>query len=169
MNIVLTGFMASGKSTVGRQLSELLNRDLIDTDELIVEREGRSINDIFGKDGEEYFRRVESAVIVDAAKTDNTIISTGGGAVLNPKNMEMLRENGVIFNLDPDFSVIACRMEHAGAVRPLMRDQSLEDIRKRFDDRKPFYDNCDYKIHITADSSPRDTADKILNIINGLK
>ena len=169
MNIVLTGFMASGKSTVARHISECSDYKFIDTDEMIVEREGRSINDIFAKDGEEYFRRVEHEIICGLSKLDNKVISTGGGVVLNPDNMDELRKNGIIFNLDPDFSVIKERVERAAATRPLMKNQSIEDIEKRFDDRKPFYDNCDYKIHITMQSEPEITAGKILEIINEKK
>ena len=169
MNIVLTGFMASGKTTIGRRLAELSDYEFIDTDEMIVAREGRSINDIFAQDGEEYFRRVEHEIIREAAKMDNKIISTGGGVVLNPENIEDLRKTGVVFNLDPDFSVISERVARAAATRPLMKNQSIEDIKKRFDDRKPFYDNCDYKIHITAKSTPDDSANSILNIIKQKK
>lgn len=169
MNIVLTGFMASGKSTVARYISECSDYEFIDTDEMIVEREGRSINDIFATDGEEYFRRVEHEIICEASKTDNKVISTGGGVVLNPKNIDELRKNGIVFNLYPDFSVIEERVTCAAATRPLMKNQNIADIRKRFDDRKPFYDNCDYKIPITADSTPTDTAQKILDIMSKQK
>lgn len=169
MNIALTGFMASGKSTVARYISECSDYDFIDTDEMIVAREGRSINDIFAADGEEYFRRVEHEIIREAANMDNKVISTGGGVVLNPENIEELRKNSVVFNLAPDFSVIEQRVEHAAATRPLMKNQSMDDIKKRFDDRKPFYDNCDYKIPVTEDSSPAGTARKILQIMEQKK
>ena len=169
MNIVLTGFMASGKTTVGMRIADISDYEFIDTDEMIVESEGQSINDIFAKNGEEYFRRVEHEIIRGAASMDNKVISTGGGVVLNPENIEALRKNGIVFNLDPDFSVIQERVTRAAATRPLMKNQSIEDIKKRFDDRKPFYDNCDYKIHITMQSEPEITARKILEIINEKK
>ena len=169
MNIVLTGFMASGKTTVGQCISESSDYEFIDTDEMIVEREGRSINDVFASDGEEYFRCVEREIIRKAAGMDNKVISTGGGVVLNPENIEELRKNGIVFNLDPDFSVIAERVTRAAATRPLMKNQSMEDIKKRFDDRKPFYDNCDYKIHITGQSTPGDIAQRVLNIMEQKK
>ena len=169
MNIVLTGFMASGKTTVGRRITELSDYEFIDTDEMIVEREGRSINDIFAADGEEYFRRVEREVIREAAKLDNKVISTGGGVVLNPENIEELRKNGIVFNLDPDFPVIEQRVTRAAQTRPLMQNQSIEDIKKRFDDRKPLYDNCDYKIHITEQSTPSSSAKRILEIITNAR
>ena len=169
MNIVLTGFMASGKSTVARQISEFSDYEFIDTDEMIVSREGRSINDIFASDGEEYFRRVEHEIICETAKMDNKVISTGGGVVLNSKNIEELQKNGIVFNLDPDFSVIEERVTRAAATRPLMKNQNIEDIKKRFDDRKPFYDNCDYKISITSQSVPEDTAKRIMDIMSEKK
>lgn len=169
MNIVLTGFMASGKSTVARRIAKSSDYEFIDTDEMIVEREERSINDIFDTEGEEYFRRVEREIISKAAKMDGKVISTGGGVVLNPENIEELRKNGVVFNLDPDFSVIERRVTQAAATRPLMKNQSMADIKKRFDNRKPFYDNCDYKIHITEQSTPNDIVREILKIMSEKK
>ena len=166
MNIVLTGFMASGKTTVGRRITELSDYKFVDTDEMIVSREGRSINDIFDTDGEEYFRHVESEIIAEAAAMDNAVISTGGGVVLNPANIDVLRGSGIVFNLDPDFSVIAERVTRASATRPLLQNQSLDDIRRRFDARKPVYDNCDYKIRVTEASTPTGTALYILRTID---
>ena len=169
MNIVLTGFMATGKTTVGQLLAEMTGCKFADTDDMIVQREGRSINDIFADDGEAYFRRVEREVIEDAAALSNTVISTGGGVVLNPENIEILRKTGRIFNLSPDFSVIAERITNAASTRPLLQNQSLSEIEQRFNGRKPYYDNCDYKIQITSKSTPITTARQIINIMHKLK
>ena len=107
MNIVLTGFMASGKSAISKVLKDKLpDYSLIDTDALIVDRMSMTINEIFDKYGEEEFRRIEYEVICEVSKLNNTIISTGGGVVLNKDNINELRENGVIVNLSPDFETI---------------------------------------------------------------
>lgn len=165
MNIVLTGFMATGKTQISQCLAERLGYELKDTDEMIVKSAKMSINDIFAKLGEERFRHMETEIIKQAAKGDKTIISTGGGVVLNPRNIDFLRENGIIVNLSPKFEVIQERIAEAAATRPLMKGQSIEEIKKRFDERKPFYDNCDIKINVTNDKTPMEHAEEIINIL----
>lgn len=164
MNIVLTGFMASGKTATARAISKSYGYRLVDTDDMITEAESRSINEIFASDGEAAFRRIERETVERAAALDGCVISTGGGVPLDKRNMAALRRNGVVVNLAPDFDVIAKRIERAAATRPLLRDQSLDDIKKRFEARKPFYDDCDVKIKITDDKSPREYADEIIKI-----
>lgn len=166
MNIVLTGFMATGKTKISRCLAKLTDYDLIDTDEMIESGAGMSINDIFSKYGEEYFRDLETDAVKRASKMDRTIISTGGGTVLRSENINALRENGVIVNLAPDFDVIRERMEKAAGTRPLMNGQSAEAVKKRFDERQPFYDNCDIKINVTNEKTPEEHAREILRALD---
>lgn len=163
MNIVLTGFMASGKTEISKAIAAVSKYRLVDTDDMIVEREGRTINDIFADDGEAVFRRIEHETVLDAAKLDGCVIATGGGVVLDASNIDALRENGIIVNLAPDFSVIESRLSGAMSTRPLLRDGELEDIRRRFNDRLPFYDNCDMKINVINGRTPRSYALEILD------
>ena len=114
MNIVITGFMASGKTTVSKEIAAMSNYEFIDTDELLEKNEGITINEIFAKYGEEYFREREHETIKKVSGMDNMVISTGGGVVLSKANMAELRKNGVIFNLAPDFEVIRERLEGCG-------------------------------------------------------
>ena len=162
MNIVLTGYMASGKTTLGKKISELKGMKMIDTDELISKKANMSISDMFSRFGEVHFRRVESDVIKEVSKLDKVVIATGGGTVLNPKNIDVLRENGVIVNLAPDEETIKRRLSGKDSTRPLVTGSSIEDILKRYRDRKPYYDNCDVKIEITLDMTVHDTAEQIL-------
>lgn len=164
-NIVLTGFMASGKTTIGQALAAKLNRRFIDMDDEIVQEEGRSINEIFAADGEKYFRMLETKKARQLGLKSNLIISTGGGCVLHTENLDYLRQNGIIIFLDADFDVIKSRLEQAAATRPLLQNQNTEQIYKRFVSRRPFYENCDDKIHITADKSPDAYAEEIISII----
>lgn len=166
MNIVLTGFMATGKTKISRCLAELTGYELIDTDTAVEAEAGMSINDIFEKYGEEHFRELEAAAAKKAAQADRTVISTGGGTVLRSENIEELRKNGVIVNLAPDFEVIKARMEKAAATRPLMNGQSMEAVKKRFDERQPFYDNCDIKIKVTNEKTPLEHAREILRALD---
>ncbi len=101
-NVVLIGMPGSGKSAVGRILSERTGRSLADTDQLITEKAGRSIPDIFRENGEPAFRDLESEIVRELSKLGGQIISTGGGAVLRPENVTALRQNGRLFWLDRD-------------------------------------------------------------------
>lgn len=162
MNIVITGFMATGKTEISKALCTLLGYSRIDTDDEIVKEAGMSINDIFAKFGEEHFRKLEKDIAKRAAKSDKTVISTGGGLVLEKDNVNILREGGVVVNLDADFSVIEARVQRAAATRPLLQNNSMEQIKERFEYRKPFYANCDCKIEISNKKSPKDHAQMIV-------
>ncbi|MGN0107943.1 MAG: shikimate kinase [Hominilimicola sp.] len=165
MNIVLTGFMASGKTEISKAIAEISKYILVDTDELIVRKMNMTVNEIFDKYGEEYFRKIEQETVREAAEKKDAVIATGGGVVLNKQNIEVLRKTGRIFNLSPDFSVIKERLEEARKTRPLLKHDSIESIEKRFNDRKPFYDDCDYKVHVIKGRTPRSYALEILEIM----
>ena len=98
-NIILTGFMGSGKSSVGRALAREMGVDSVDTDAMIVARAGLPIHEIFDRHGEERFREIESEVIEEAASRDNVVIATGGGALLSDVNLRNLKESGAIVYL----------------------------------------------------------------------
>ncbi len=164
MNIVLTGFMASGKTSISKAIAAESKYKLVDTDDMIVEREGKSINDIFAEQGEEGFRKIEHEIIKEAAEFDGCVIATGGGVVLNKKNIEALRKNGIIVNLSPDFDIIKERLSEAKSSRPLLRDGEIEDIYKRFCDRLPFYADCDITIKVINGRTPRSYAIEILDL-----
>lgn len=166
MNIVLTGFMASGKTTVGKRIEELSDYVMVDTDEEIEKSEGMTINEIFKTKGEKYFREAENKIIKKISEGDKLIISTGGGVPLNPENIEALRKGGMVFNLQPEFSVIEERISEAAKTRPLLQNQTMEDIKKRFNDRLGAYSNCDYAVHINKYTTVDDCADEILTVIS---
>lgn len=165
MNIVLTGFMASGKSEISKAIAKLSDYMLLDTDDMIVEKAGMSINEIFAAHGEEYFRQLEKEAVREASKAKKAVIATGGGVVLDKENVSVLRSTGVIFNLAPDFSVIRERLEEARKTRPLLKQDSIEDIQKRFEERLPFYADCDHKISVINGRTPRSYAIEILKIM----
>lgn len=146
-NIVLTGFMGTGKSAVGRYLARCLQMDFVDTDEEIERRTGLKIPEIFAKYGENYFRAEESKVVEEVAGRENCVIATGGGVVLNPENIRKLRERGVIILLEASPEVIAERVL-ASEERPLLscsRDP-VGRIKELLKFRAPFYQNCDLRI-----------------------
>lgn len=149
MNIVLIGFMGCGKTTVGRIISQILNWEFIDTDDLIIERTKCSISYIFAKYGEMYFRKIESDVIKDIADKDKCVISLGGGAVLNEQNLSELRKKSLIFYLKGSPETI---ISHIGnnKDRPLLQTSNpYETVKELLNKRHPLYiNNCNYFIDI---------------------
>ncbi|MBM3249213.1 MAG: shikimate kinase, partial [Candidatus Omnitrophica bacterium] len=129
-NIALVGFMGAGKTVVGKALARHLGMIFVDSDETIVERERRSINDIFAKDGEPYFRKVEKEVIKEISQRDGLVIACGGGAVLDKDNMLNLQRNGVVIYLQTSADVIFERTKNYDH-RPLL---NVENPKKQIED-----------------------------------
>lgn len=168
-NVILTGFMASGKTTVGAQLAKLLGFSFVDTDSMIEESENRTINEIFATDGEGYFRDIETQTAQRIADMSNCVVSTGGGMVLRGENVEYMRRSGIVVFLDTDFDVIVERLSVDDATRPLANGVDVDSLKKRYDSRRTAYENCDYAIHITRDCTPLATAQRIAKIYNDIK
>ena len=158
-NIVLTGFMASGKSSVGKILAEKLNIKFIDTDILIEQKLNKKISDIFKENGEQYFRQEETKVIEELSSLMSCVISCGGGVVLNKNNIDLLRKNGIIINLYASAQEVYKRIAN-NKDRPLLKDTSVEKIQELMNNRKKFYENCD--ISIKTDNL---SIDQITNLI----
>ena len=162
-NIVLTGFMGTGKTEVGKELSRMLDMKLIDVDTEIEAGQGMKIADIFGTFGEQHFRDVESEMIRKMAAMENVIISTGGGAVLREENMSVLREKGIVFCLRAGPETIL-RRTSGNADRPLLNvEDPLARIGELLDYRRPFYDKAGIVID-TEDKTPIRVAEEIAEI-----
>ncbi len=160
-NIVLTGFMGTGKTAVGKELARLLNMKLIDVDTQIEKSEKMTINEIFKQFGEPRFREIETEMITKLSKDKNSIISTGGGAVLKQENMDILRGNGVIICLTATPETILSRTSNSND-RPLLQvENPLERIKGLLDFRKPFYERADVMID-TEGKTPLQIAEEII-------
>ena len=161
MNIILTGFMATGKSEVGKELARLLEMEFIDTDDLIEEKLEMKISEIFAKKGEKFFRDLESEIAKEVGSWDNYVIATGGGIVLKQENIDFLKKNGKIINLTTSVEKILERASKS-SVRPLLnvKDKKSE-IEKLLAKRKPFYKKCDFSVD-TTDTTPKEAAEKIV-------
>ena len=140
-NIVLIGFMGSGKTSVGEQLSQLLEMNYVDTDNLIEDKTGITINEIFEIHGEDYFRKLEMEAIVDLEGYKNTIISCGGGVVLNADNIKSLKQDGTIVWLKASPAEIYNRISH-DKTRPLLKDSfTVDHLDKVLNSRLIQYEN----------------------------
>ena len=167
-NIVLTGFMGTGKTAVGKELARLLDIPLVDIDTEIEKLEQTTINDIFRQRGESGFRDIETDMIKKISRGGRSIISTGGGAVLKDENMEALRKSGIIICLMASPETILQRVGNNDE-RPLLQGENpfmkIKDL-LRF--RKPFYDKADIIID-TDNRTPLQVAEEIIERIRNHK
>ena len=151
-NIVLVGFMGTGKTSIGRRISSQLRMRYVDTDEIVERDNRRRISDIFAEDGEAVFRELESEAVRKVSKLHNHVISTGGGVVLKEANMTELKRNGVIFCLTATAEEIYKRVGHQ-IHRPLLQDPDpLAKIQSMLADRRPYYAKSDHMISTTGRS-----------------
>lgn len=146
-NLALIGFMGVGKSSVGRLVASQLNFQFVDTDDLVEEMAGRRIRDIFETDGEPEFRRLEREVVRSLETRRSTVISTGGGVILDAGNLESLNRHAAVFCLWAGVNVIFERVRHQSH-RPLLADPDPESrIRELLAEREPFYRKADVLIN----------------------
>lgn len=153
-NIILVGMMATGKSTVGALLAEELGYELIDLDQVIIQKQGRSIAEIFAEGGEAYFRKIESAVLKEMLEGEGRIISTGGGAVLAPGNAEVMLEKGLVVALTATEETIVARVS-GDQNRPLLAGNAQERVRAILEQRRNAYRFA----HCTVDTTELSVAE----------
>ena len=163
-NIVLVGFMGTGKTAVAKILSKKLRMEYVATDNIIEKKEETPIADIFSKKGEDYFREVEMDVIGEVSSMKNVVIDAGGGACINPENVKNLKKNGIIICLWAEPETILERTKKY-THRPLLNvGDPLEKIKELLAARKPFYERADYHIH-TSKMSAEQVAGEIERIL----
>ena len=151
-NIVLVGFMGTGKTSVGRRLASQLRMRYVDTDDIIERDSGCRISTIFEEEGEVVFRDLESEAVRKVSELYNHVISTGGGVVLRKANMEALKQNGIIFCLTATPGEIYRRVRHQ-THRPLLQTSDpLAKIRSMLEDRQSAYKKADYRVRTTGRS-----------------
>lgn len=139
-NIILIGFMGSGKTSFGKWISKNKAMTFLDTDECIVKRQKRSINEIFAKEGEEYFRDLETNLIKEmVSNIDNTVISVGGGLAVREENRVMLKQLGTVVYLRTGIDELVKRLS-ADTTRPLLKGGDLRNkIESLMDKREALY------------------------------
>lgn len=163
-NLVLTGFMGTGKTTVGRKLAQMLGMEFVDTDSLIEERHG-PIPRIFAEQGETRFRSIERSVAEELGEKSGLVIATGGGMVLDPENLRALSQNGRIFCLVASPAVILARVtnERSRRGRPLLHgDDPGRRIVDLLTERRDVYLQFDQVS--TDDATPDEIANEVADL-----
>ncbi len=166
-NIILVGFMGTGKSAAGRIVATRLKRDFVDMDAIIEDRTGKKISEIFADEGEAHFRGLERELTKELSAREDLVIATGGGIVLNPDNIEDFSKTGVVICLHADPDVILQRVAK-DTHRPLLEgdDDKIKAIRDLLAKRQKLYDAIPLKID-TNNHTARDTAEEVLALYLG--
>ena len=146
-NVILVGFMGAGKSACGRLLARRLGRCFVETDDMIVGRDGRPIPEIFRQDGEETFRRLEAEAVQALGLKSDDVIATGGGLPCREGRMDALRELGTVVWLRGDLAELLARAGRSGA-RPMLNSRTPAEIEALYRSREPYY----ARAHLTVDT-----------------
>lgn len=169
-NIFLVGMMGSGKSVTGKKLAEMLGYSFVDLDERIQQKNGRTITDIFQKEGENYFRDLESKVLEETAASKKQVVATGGGAVLRPGNVLSMQKSGKVIFLETSLNVLWERVKNKKD-RPLLKGQDpFENLKKIFSERAETYKkSAELSVNtdgLTAEQAAKKVLEQLRNIEN---
>jgi shikimate kinase len=163
-NIALVGFMATGKSAVGRNLARKLHRRFVDLDALIEKAEGRKVREIFAEKGESYFRRLEKQTLEQILSEQGQIIATGGGIILDEDNLVLLRQKSLLIGLTASTDVLVGRVARSSK-RPLLKGADMRArIEELLQQRQSRYAQADVSID-TSGLTINQVVGKILDII----
>ncbi len=166
-NIVLIGFMGTGKSTVASRLAARLNRKFVDMDREIERVVGMTVSEIFKRYGEIRFRSEEKLIAQKLARESGLVIATGGGVVLEQVNMDTLSQNGIIICLEATPNEILERVNRKKGTRPLIRKNAqLQDIEEMLKARETLYAQADYRVN-TSGKSPEQVTNEIMGMLMG--
>ena len=162
MNILLIGFMGSGKSTIGRKLAKLLEYSFVDTDSVIEDDQGCSVDEIFKYGGEECFRKMETRLLQKLKNVENSVIATGGGIVLREQNQRLLQEIGKRVYLNVPQEELQQRLKN-DRNRPLLKKKDSETVvQKMMKERVLLYEQAEYIVD-AGQQSPQKIASEIIN------
>lgn len=166
--IFLIGYMASGKSSIGRVLAAKLNIDFLDTDKAIEELKGQSISEIFETSGEAAFRREERKMLSLALNLENIVVATGGGMPIESNHIDLMNQAGTTIFLETDLEILIKRISENGD-RPLHSDtHNIKSYaEKLFNKRRPIYAQAHYRI--SSNGSIAETTELILQTLDPVK
>lgn len=164
-NLILIGFMGTGKSTIARQLSQKLSLPFFEMDQLIVEQEGKEISEIFKENGEDYFRDLETSLLKNILQKNGGIISCGGGIVLRDENIKEMKEHGSVVLLTATPETILQRVQYSNSRPVLIGKKNINDIAKLMEERQEkYFQAADITISTDTKSLAR-ICDEILDVL----
>ena len=163
-NIVLIGFMGAGKSICGRVLARRSGRCFVETDDMIVARDGRAIAEIFRQDGEERFRQLEAEALEALTLKRGNVIATGGGLPCREGRMETLKSLGTVVWLDGDFGELHDRATRSGD-RPMLQGRSPAEVEALYRQRTAFYRQA----HLTIDTTGLGVDEVVSRVLRALR
>ncbi|MDJ0799750.1 MAG: shikimate kinase [Calothrix sp. MO_167.B12] len=164
INLYLIGMMGAGKTTVGQLIAKHLGYGFLDTDKVIVQAAGKSINQIFAEDGETVFRQLESKVLSEISAYTKLTIATGGGIIINSVNWSYLH-HGLIVWLDAPVELLYQRLLNDTS-RPLLQDTDpLGKLRSLLEQRQPLYAQADLRITLNEEETPEEIALRAIDLI----
>ena len=163
-NVILVGFMGAGKSVCGRLLARRLGRCFVETDDMIVGTDGRSIPDIFREAGETRFRQLEADTLESLKLKSGDVIATGGGMPCRDGRMELLRELGTVVWLDGDVRELHERASRIGN-RPMLEGRSMQEVEALYRARQPYY----RRAHVTIDTTGIGADQVVARILTALR
>jgi len=163
--IVIIGMPCSGKSSIGRSVAQNLGYRFLDMDEIIEKKAGMTVNEFFKKYGETVFRKMETALCQKLATMHNVLISTGGGVVLRPNNMEILAKDSYVVFLHRNFIKLASTPKRITDKRPVLKEKSTDDLLEMYELRLPLYRKyC--TVEIPNDRNKIDAFELIIRAVN---
>ena len=166
MELILIGFMGSGKTTISRMLGKMLNTSVTDLDDEIVRRAGMTIPNIFAQNGEEYFRQLEHDTLADIIKSDQGILATGGGTPMRPDNLTILKDTSTPVVLLKASAMETLRRIGGDSGRPLAKSLDEKGIADLQAQRQVNYDACADLTIKTDGLSPAAIAEEIVSFLN---
>lgn len=162
-NLYLVGFMGTGKTTIGRELAKAMGRKFMDTDHVLEKRFGKTVNEIFADEGEAVFRDAERALSLELAATENRVIGTGGGTIMDPISLKAFQESGLLLRLYTRHSNLIGRLKRTSK-RPLLAGETEaeveEKIKKLLAEREEVYGLINLRLE-TTDLTPLVAAKKV--------
>lgn len=160
-NIILVGFMGTGKTTVGKLLAQQLKKRFVDMDAILEDRAGKSISQIFSEDGEPHFRSLERALVQELAAQTGLVVAAGGGIVLNPDNISDFSRTGKVICLLASEQEITRRVSSSNS-RPLLEnDDKFQRIKSLMEQRQPLYEKITDRVNTTG-LTPAEVVEVIL-------